>query len=353
MDYAQRIAYDHAVDVITIRFMLEQIGNWLTIKTMIKKIGIYLLMLPLALNAQSKKDQIIQLNFKVDSLSNCLSVLRNESDSMINVLNKNLSLSRLQSDNLQVELQHVNDQLQKRTIELDSVRKSLELLNLSRKIFVFDTIHSSKTYTCYYYRSDFPHIISSMMDDSIRRDMNRLIKDMSFKVPAIMQNEDYKNFRRCEEGDYNHSTQLHDKHVTTQGCEWCQSDFYSQVFHIEQKNYLSIVMSVGYSAGGNWGHIGYNALNMKGNEVVTIPDNQTVRDIMLNEIEASLLKQPLIDLDGNPYPILNEIRSWDIGDLTFYFKDNTLRLIFNNGALGIYNQDFDVALPRLQRHLKM
>ncbi len=168
-----------------------------------------------------------------------------------------------------------------------------------------------------------------------------------------MQNQDYKSFRSCEEGDYNHTTPLHDLHVTSDGCDWCESEFYSDIKHIEQSTYLSIVMSVQYIWGGNGAHNGYNSLNIKDNKLVTIPSNETVKNILVEEIEAHLLVEPLIDLNGNPYPILDEIKAWDIDDLTFYFKSNTLRIIYNNGAYGHWNQTFDIPLPRLQKYLNL
>ncbi len=53
------------------------------------------------------------------------------------------------------------------------------------------------------------------------------------------------------------------------------------------------------------------------------------------------------------YPILNEIMPWSIDDLTFYFKNDTLRLIFSNGAHGNSNQILDIPLTKLQQYLNL
>ena len=50
---------------------------------------------------------------------------------------------------------------------------------------------------------------------------------------------------------------------------------------------------------------------------------------------------------------INEIKNWTISDLTFYFKENKLRLIFVNGAHGLWNQTVDVELPKLQGFLNL
>jgi hypothetical protein len=161
-----------------------------------------------------------------------------------------------------------------------------------------------------------------------------------------MQNEDYKNFRKCEEGDYDHRHRSAD-------CTWCQSEFYSIVKNIEQNNYLSILMVVEYTAGGNWGHVGYNSLNFKNDKIITIPNSESIKNKLIEEIKDHLLYYPLIDIDGNKYPILNEIAKWNIDDLTFYFKNDSLRLVFVNGAHGVWNQTFDIPLPKLQKYISL
>jgi hypothetical protein len=87
--------------------------------------------------------------------------------------------------------------------------------------------------------------------------------------------------------------------------------------------------------------------------MITIPNNQVTKNKLLYEIDSHLLKQPLIDQYGKSYPILSEIENWDVNDLTFYFKNDTLRLIFVNGANGIENQTFDISLPKLQNYLNL
>jgi hypothetical protein len=307
----------------------------------------------LTLNAQSKKEQIIELNVRVDSLLNSLTVLKNKSDVTIAKLNEQISICKTDIRNLNNELDYINKNLEKKNIELDITRKSLELAKLVNSSWFFDTIHVKVTHSCYYYESDFPYIISSTSNDSIRKKINKLIRETSFKIPAIMQNEDYKNFRKCEEGDYDHLIAAHNQHATNLECNWCQSEFYSSVMNIEQSSYLSILMTVSYTAGGNWAHVGYNSLNFKNNKIITIPTSLSVKNKLIEEIKDYLLNNPLIDIDGDKYPIINEIQKWNIDDLTFYFKNDTLRIVFVNGAHGLWNQTFDIPLPKLQQYLNL
>jgi len=112
-------------------------------------------------------------------------------------------------------------------------------------------------------------------------------------------------------------------------------------------------MEVHSQAGGNWGHKGYNELMMNGNKQIKIPSNASVKAQLMNEIRMYLDETPLIDIDGFEYPIYDEINMHSIDDLTFYFKNNKLRIIYVNGAHGVWNQDFDIPLPRLRDHLKL
>jgi len=42
-----------------------------------------------------------------------------------------------------------------------------------------------------------------------------------------------------------------------------------------------------------------------------------------------------------------------LNDLTFYFKNDTLQIIFNNDVYGLANQTLDIPLPKLQDYLKL
>jgi hypothetical protein len=216
-----------------------------------------------------------------------------------------------------------------------------------------DTLTAKVVHTCYYYYSHFPYIIKSPLSDTNRKKVNEKIREISFKVPAIMSNVDYKSFRSCEEGDYNHLVAKHSQHVLNNECSWCQSEFSSSLEHIEQGKYLSVLMLVSYSAGGNWVHLGHNSfnLNLKNNEVITIPSNSSVKNKLIEEIKVHLIKTPMIDSQGLKYPILNQIQKWNVDDLSFYFKNDSLRLIFTNEENGLFNQTLDIPLPKLQQYL--
>jgi hypothetical protein len=172
---------------------------------------------------------------------------------------------------------------------------------------------------------------------------------MSFKVPAVMQNENYKEYRKCEEGDYVKSKD---------DCDWCVHNFNSSIKYFEAKKYLSILMEVQFTAGGNWGNRGFNSLILRNNSVITIPSNQNVKNQLISEIKNHLVKNPLLITDPmsnqkTEYPILKEIEQWNVDDLTFYFKNDELRLIFNSGEHGNGNMNFDIALPQLQKFLNL
>ncbi len=305
-------------------------------------------------NAQSKKEQINQLNFKLDSINQTLNEERKKSEVSIYELNNQLSSCNMKLQDLNIELRELNQNVENKTIELENISTSLELLKLKNNRWSFDTLRANDEHTCYYYEGHFPYIISSTLSDISRKKINEIIHETSFKVPAVMNNEDYKNFRKCDEGDYNHSVPEHNQHVIYDECSWCQSSFFSDVINIEQNKYLSILMSVEYQAGGNWAHIGYNSVNFKNNEIITIPSNLSVKNKFVEEIKEYLIKNPMIDDEtGNKYPIINEIMPWSIDDLTFYFKNDTLRLIFSNGAHGNSHQILDIPLPKLQQHLNL
>ena len=321
-----------------------------------------LMLLPFTYSAQSKKKQIALLKYKLDSLNIVFVNLKNESELSISTLNsdlkKSVSTNKTLSSELEncindkksvyeklnAELTNVKKQKTKLTDELDSLSRLLEIEKNNKSIFKFDTIESEKTYTCYFYTSKYPHLISAPLSEAERLKINTLIKEMSFKVPAVMQNNDYKQYRKCEEGYYDN---------TNKSCDWCYERFHSQILSIETDNYISILMQVEFEAGGNWSNRGYNSLLLKNNKVITIPSNQNTKNILISDIKKHLLKNPFIDNDNREYPILSEIQKWNIDDLTFYFKNNELRLIFNNGEHGYLNMDFDIALPQLQKMLNL
>ncbi len=304
-------------------------------------------------HGQNKREQITILHFKIDSLNLCIDSLNELSNTKIASLNREVQLLNTENKNLSYDLNQLEILTNQHKRNSDKLNKQLDSLISASKTIKYDTISASITHECYYYNSDFPYIISAPYSDESRIRMNSKIRDLSFRIPSIMQNEDYKAFRSCKEGDYNHTTALHDKHAASPDCDWCQSLFHSTIEYVEQGRYFSVLMAVGYSAGGNWGHLGYNAITFKEGQVISIPTNPSVKSLLLAEIKEYLTKSPMIDRDGNPYPILKEIEKWDLSDLTFYFKNDTMHLIFNNGAYGIWNQTFDMPLPLLQRSLNL
>ena len=322
----------------------------------------FIIVLPFTFNAQSKKKQIALLNYKLDSLNNIFINLKNASELTISTLNSDLKKSASTNKNLNSELENcINDKKSvydkmnteltnvkknknKLTDQLDSLSLLLEIKKNNKSIFKFDTIECVKTYTCYYYTSNYPYLISSPFSEHERLKINQLIKKMSIEVPAIMQGFNYKDYRKCELGEYEKSNET---------CDWCYNRFNSEIKSIETENYLSILMKVQFEAGGNWGHRGYNSLILKNNMVITIPSNLSTKNMLISEIKNHLIKNPFLDNENREYPILSEIQKWNIDDLTFYFKNNELRLIFNNGEHGNNNMDIDIALPQLQKLLNL
>lgn len=240
----------------------------------------------------------------------------------------------------------------------DSKVNTKETLVLNENIkpetekYTFETIKDSVTFTCYYYKSEYPKINNSESKNPNVENINNLIRDCSFQIPAIMSNENYKNFRKCIKGSYNNQKSLHDLHVTNQDCEWCKSEFYSEVLLIEQKKYFSLLMQVEYTAGGNWGSIGFNSLILKDGKEITIPNNESVKKALMEDIKVYQSKNKFVDRDGNNYSLVSEINKWTIDDLTFYFKNDSLMLIFN-GGYNVQNENFDIPLPKLQLFLSI
>ena len=163
-----------------------------------------------------------------------------------------------------------------------------------------------------------------------------------------MSGIDYKEFRNCDKGWYNGP--LH-----SDGGSGVPQHFESYIEHLEQGKYLSILMRVNYLTGGNWGYGGYNSynLNLENNLVVTIPNNSSVKNLLIEEINQYLIKSPMIDSEGNRYPIMSEIKRWEIDDLTFFFKNGNLRLIYQNADYGVWTQILDLPLPKLQKYLNL
>ena len=298
--------------------------------------------------SQSKKKQIEILNRKIDSLNQRTidfesQFLKTKSDltdtkSLFEKLKENNELLFNEKNKLETEL------LKKSNL-LNILQDSISLLrNNTVKKLLFDTIHSDIIHKCYYYSGEFPYIISSLQNDSIRKEINKLIQETCFKIPSVMANQNYKDYRNCGLGDYDHKKD---------NCAWCIDEFDSYLSNIENDKYLSILFRVGFSAGGNWGHTGYNSINLKDGKIITIPNEINVKKKLMEEISDYFRDNPLVDIEGNPYPIINEIKNWTISDLTFYFKENKLRLIFVNGAHGLWNQTVDVELPKLQGFLNL
>jgi hypothetical protein len=223
------------------------------------------------------------------------------------------------------------------------------------KSWFIDTLETKEVHTCYYYQSLYPHIIQSSLSDSIRKKINHIIYKTAFTIPAIMNGQDYKQFRNCPEGDYNHKEAAFEGHVLNDVCDWCQSEFDSYLIYIDANRYLSVHYEVLYTAGGNWGHLGYNSFNydLRNKCVVTIPSSPVVKNILIAELVNHFNVTPILDQNSLPYPVVDEILKCDISDLTFYFKENNLRLVFSNEESGVWHQNIDIPLPKLQRYLKM
>jgi hypothetical protein len=173
-----------------------------------------------------------------------------------------------------------------------------------------------------------------------------------------MDNENYKQFNNCKEGYYNNAIRLHDKHTIFSDCIWCQSRFSSSIQHIEKLKYFSVLFRVGYTAGGNWGDMGYNSLNMIDNKIMQIPSSILVKNKLIQEIRDYLTLNPIEPIEYKKYchqePLLyEEINKWEINDLTFYFKSDVLHIIYSNGGYGPCHIIADIPLPKLQSFLKL
>jgi hypothetical protein len=298
--------------------------------------------------SQSKKKQIELLNRMVDSLNQRAIDFENQFLKIKSDLTNTKSLF----ENLKENNQLLIDENKKLETEffiksnlLNILQDSINILrNNSSKKLLYDTIHSRIIHKCYYYDGDFPYIVSSPQNDSVRKEINKLIQETCFKIPSVMSNRNYKDYRNCSSGDYDHKNDP---------CGWCTNDFQAFLSRIENDKYFSILFQVSFSAGGNWGHTGYNSLNLKDGKIITIPNDLNVKKKFMEEISEYFKFNPLVDIEGRQYPIIDEIKNWMMTDLTFYFKENKLRLIFVNGAHGLWNQTIDIELPRLQDYLNL
>ena len=163
-----------------------------------KNLLIFLLISTTSL-AQNKKKQINMLNFRVDSLNGVLSVTRDNSVKEISILNdkikelsseiNELKISNNNLTNENVKLKKDLKVLSNKSLELE-VKLKIANAKLANSSWSYDTICSQVTHTCYYYQSCVPYFISSTQNDSIRKKINSLVRELSFKIPAIMSNED-------------------------------------------------------------------------------------------------------------------------------------------------------------------
>lgn len=322
---------------------------------------------PLVLVAQSKKEEIVLLNNRIDSLTKVFNL---EKKSLQEELSKTKEDFKTEKNQLQdeakalvVENKNLVEKNQKNLFRIyDSIR-------IDRQKWAFDTIIGQENHVCYFMDYSYPLLIKSPFNEQIRNHLNKLLFQKSKEIPYLLSNVEYSQFRNCETGRYNFSEELVKGHVTHTGedfCSWCASQFYSSIEGIYiGKKYASVLFHFTYEVGGNWGHSGYSALNF---------DVQTGEEIKLNLISndfsqknqftqdiAEIFSSSMIsDYVLEPYMqensvecnlVRDELKQRNLDQLCFYFKDDQLRLRYVNSGHGTSVCVFDSKMTKLQKRM--
>lgn len=325
------------------------------------------LFFPLFIVAQSKKEEILILNHRIDSLT---TVFNLEKKSLQDELNKTKEYFKTEKNQFQNDAKASAEQ-NKNLIEKNqkNLFRIYDSLRIDRKKWAFDTISGQENHVCYFMDFSYPLLIKTPFNENTRTNLNKLLLQKSKEIPYLLANVEYKQFMNCETGRYNFSEELVKGHVIHAGedfCSWCASQFYSSIegIYIGEK-YASVLFHFTYEVGGNWGHSGYSALNfdmLTGEEVklnFTTNDwsqkNQFIQDI--TEIFSS---NSIIDYVAAPYIqeysgecnlAQDELKQRNLDQLCFYFKDDQLRLRFVNSGHGPDACIFDSKMTKLHNRM--
>jgi hypothetical protein len=146
--------------------------------------------------AQSKKELIKELDYRIDSLVLANQKLQSDCQMLTGMLNKNIDDLKnqiTQSENLNKSLTIQNQ---------TNVNRIYDSLNFESQIWKFDTIRGEENHVCYFMDYTYPHIIKSPFDENSRVQLNNLIMNRSKEFPLLLSNINYSRFLDCEQGRY-------------------------------------------------------------------------------------------------------------------------------------------------------
>ena len=290
--------------------------------------------------AQNKKDQIENLTHQIDSLK--IRVVSEQSQSVkksfeIDSLKNQLKIS----NNKVLELL---DGVSKLEYSLNQKTDSIKVL-IEQSAWIFDSRKYDYTKDCIHYNYSIPYVHSSPFSDSINSLINIMIASLNFDDFGIDTEQ-----INCKEQFKDWSVGL------------CPAPLFHETFleKLEHKKYISIVYSVlnGY-CGTTAPFLGHLSFNMRVSDRKQIEFNETVqaKEKLLLDVSNYYANTPFRDVffenENYKFDIVESVKNLKINDLTFYFKNDKLYLIFWDGALTVYQETHEIPLPIYQEFMQL
>ena len=310
--------------------------------------------------SQSKKAQIIELNFQVDSLKKELIKQKGIYDFEI------LAYKKIIKEKVSI-LENVQNNLEEEILTHIKLLKIIDSLNLRNEHLTYDktdrilidTIRTDNQFNhfdCVSYSCEIPYINKFQFSDSIRELVNQKCIEMINRIPSISSNWSYlkvkKDFFNCDEELKNWKENgmpgVCDKPI-----------FYeSYLDSLSNKKYISFLSRVSIGNCGTTSPInGYNSVNfrMSDSSFIVIPPNNLLKKILIEDVRDYYNKLPFLEDGGEnfKYDIVKAISSWGTDKLTFYFQNDLLHLVFMDDASWGLSMNHEIPLHKLHSYLKL
>lgn len=300
--------------------------------------------------SQNKKDQIINLNARIDSLNN---ELDQEKKQVKEKLDEIYILKNQLTEANKKDRERITEITQLK-VELNEKIDSIKIL-IEDNSWMFNCVEQHYTKECIQYEMLLPWITSSPFPDSINQKINNEISQIGFAeyIPKIMNDTDcsqFKNELDCNEEFKSWEVRVCDAPIT----------YWSYMDKVEHKKYLSLVNQITIGACGTTAPaVGYLSFNMRMSDLTIIEFVETKhgKEKLIQDVTNYYINMPFdndfYEGENYKYDVVTAIRKWKIDDLSFYFKNNKLHLIFSDNGAAVQNKIHEIPLPIFQDFLNL
>ncbi len=268
------------------------------------------------------------------------------SESISKEKNKLDEISRHRKSSL-TEIQNLFDTIQK--LNKDN---QIEYIKVKNSWKIDTLVASAKSSECYDLIPNYLKIKSAPIKNLLVSKVNLELEKFCFEFPILLNEEKNNIPNDCEDwNNYN----LCNK-------PWSISN---SIESIDTVLYLSVLQMVQFEfCGATWVFRGFNSINfdLKSGTEISLNENQHSKKILLDEIkhhfdQLNKKNDYFVSPSGNHYIKFDELSKKisiiPFNELTFYFKDGILMLLYYYYNDRWSNQTLIIPLPKLQKYLNL